>query len=74
MLLLHPEEISSCRLDWITSDGEVVGLVRIVALNHPIQARESQLINLAPLGLDGVVFCSVAKLLRYKVFRMRPNA
>ena len=74
VLLSHPGETPSRRLCGITSDDEVVGLGRILALNHAIQAGEAQLVNLAALCLYGIVDRAMAEFLGQEVLRARSDA
>jgi hypothetical protein len=48
--------------------------IRVLALNHSVQAGETQLVNFPTLGLDGILLCSVTEFLGHKVFGMRSNS
>src|SRR5205823_8268961 len=57
----------------ITSDDEVVGLGRILALNHAVQAGEAQLVNLAVLCLYGIVDRAMAEFFCKEILRTRSD-
>src|SRR3989454_1156502 len=74
MLLLCPRETSDARLCWITLDDEVVGLGRILTLNHAVQAGETQLVDLAALRFNCVLDRAMAEFLRNQVLCTRSDA
>src|SRR6266568_1040488 len=74
MLLLCPRETSDLGLCRITLDHEVVGLSRILALNHAIQAGETKLVNLAALGFDSILDRAMTEFLRNQVLCTRSDA
>src|SRR5213080_2533271 len=73
-MLLRPGETSAPRLCRITLDDEVVGLRRVLALNHAIQAGKAELIDLPALRFQGIRDCAMAEFLRQKVFRARSDS
>ena len=73
-MLLRPGETSAPRLCRIALDDEVVGLRRVLALNHAIQAGKAELIDLPALRFQGIRDCAMAEFLRQKVFRARSDS
>src|SRR6266498_3269508 len=72
-MLLHPGETSDPRLCRIALHDEVVGLRRVLALNHAIQAGEAELIDLPALRLNSIRDRAMAEFFRQKVFRARSD-
>ena len=73
-MLLRPGETSAPRLCRIALDDEVVGLRRVLALNHAIQAGKAELIDLPALCLYGIVDRAMAEFFRQEVLRARSDA
>ena len=72
-MLLRPGETSDSRLCRIALDDEVVGLRRVLALNHAIQAGEAELIDLPALRFNGIGDRAMAEFFRQKVLRARSD-
>src|SRR3989442_11938169 len=70
-MLLRPGETPDPRLCRIAFDDEVVGLRRVLALNHAIQAGEAELIDLPALRFNGIGDRAMAEFFRQEVFRAR---
>jgi len=73
-MLLRPGETSDPRLYRITLDDEVVGLRRVLALNHAIQAGEAELIDLPALRFNGIGDRAMAEFLGQEILRARSDS
>src|SRR6266496_2960129 len=73
-MLLHPGETFDPRLCRIAFDDEVVGLRRVLALNHAIQAGEAELIDFPASRLNSIRDRALAEFFRQKIFRARSDS
>src|SRR6266536_6663230 len=70
-MLLHPGETSDPRLCRIVLHDEVVGLRRVLALNHAIQAGEAELIDLPAFRFNSIRDRAMAEFFRQEVLPAR---